>query len=61
MTENFVPRSSVHSYGTRFRENKCVSLPKVHLHIGVVLYVTIYNIKSKVEHQNFKAAVKLTF
>ena len=29
MTEHFVPRSAVHSYGTRFRENGCFSLPKV--------------------------------
>ena len=29
MTEHSVPRSAVHSYGTRFRENGCFSLPKV--------------------------------
>ena len=29
MTGHFVPRSCVHFYGTRFRENGCFSLPKV--------------------------------
>ena len=29
MTEHVVPRSAVHSYGTRIRENRCFSLPKV--------------------------------
>ena len=29
MIEHFVPVTSVHSYGTRFRENGCFSIPKV--------------------------------
>ena len=48
MTEHFVPASAVHSYGTRFRENGCFSLPKVkdlvkrRLYSGVVNYGPIY-------------------
>ena len=55
MTEHFVPRSAVHSYGTRFIENGCFFLPKSkgfgkkkHLHSGVVNYGTIYQPISKV-------------
>ena len=29
MVEHFIPASSIHSYGTRFRENGCFSIPKV--------------------------------
>ena len=42
MTEHFVPTSAVHSYGARFRENGCFSIPKVkefgkrHMHSGIV-------------------------
>ena len=29
MVEHFIPASSIHSYGTRFRETGCFSIPKV--------------------------------
>ena len=29
MVENFIPASTIHSYGTRFRETGCFSIPKV--------------------------------
>lgn len=66
MTEHFVPRSSVHSYGTRFRENGCFSLPKVKgfgkktfAYRGCTLWNDLpTNIKSISRHQNFKTAVK---
>ena len=29
MVEHFIPASSMHSYGTRFRETGCFSIPKV--------------------------------
>ena len=29
MHEHFIPASSIHSYGTRFRENGCFVIPKV--------------------------------
>ena len=44
MVEHFIPASSIHSYGTRFREIGCFSIPKVNFlernHVMVVFYGT---------------------
>ena len=69
MTEHFVPRSAVHSYGTRFRENGCFSLPKVKgfgkktfAFRGRKLWNDLpANIKSIAGNQSFKVAVKAHF
>ena len=69
MTEHFVLRSTVHSYGTRFRENGYFSLPKVKgfgkktfAFRGCKLWNDLpANIKSIARYQNFKIAVKASF
>ncbi|MCU7801520.1 MAG: reverse transcriptase family protein [gamma proteobacterium symbiont of Lucinoma myriamae] len=69
MTEHFVPASSVHSYGTRFRENGCFSIPKVKGfgkksfgYNGCILWNKLPNdIKEIQGFNNFKKAVKAYF
>ena len=65
MTEHFVRMSAVHSFGTRFRENGCFSLPKVKgfgkktfAFWGCKLWNALpTNIKRIARNQSFKVAV----
>lgn len=69
MNAHFVPASSVHSYGTRFRESGCFSLPKVKgfgmksfVYSGCALWNELPNsIKNTQELHKFKVAVKTYF
>ena len=66
MNEHFIPASSVHSHGTRFRENGCFSVPKVEgfgkksfAYHGCTTWNALpVSIKNIDGFQNFKAAVK---
>ena len=67
--EHFVPVTSVHSYGTRFRENECFSIPKVKgfgkktfAYNGCILWNDLPNsIKETEGIHNYKMAVKEHF
>ena len=69
MIEYFVPRSAVHLYRTRFKENGCFSLPKVKgfgkktfAFRGCKLWNDLpANIKSIARNQSFKVVVKAHF
>ena len=69
MSEQFASANAVHSYGTRFKENGCFSLPKVKgfckktFAFGVCkLWNELpINIKSIVRNQSLKVAVKAHF
>ena len=66
MVEHFIPTSSIHSYGTRFRETGCFSVPKVKgfgkksfEYNGCVLWNELPDdIRSLQRYPNFKEAVK---
>ena len=63
MVEHFIPASSIHSYGTRFRET-VFSIPKVKSfgkksYNGCVLWIELPgDIRSLQRYPNFKVAVK---
>ena len=69
MIEYFVPVTSVHSYGTRFRENGCFSIPKVKgfgnksfAYDGCISWNDLQNSIKEIEgNNNFKMAVKEHF
>lgn len=69
MTENFIQATSVHSYGTRFRESGCFSIPKVKgfgkksfVYSGCILWNDLpNNIKEIQGIYDFKMAVKKHF
>ena len=69
MIEHFVLVTSVHSYGTRFRENRCLSIPKVKgfgkkliAYNGCILWNDLPNSIKEIEGiHNFKMAVKEHF
>ena len=69
MIEPFVPVTSVHSYGTRFRANGCFSIPKVtgfgrklFAYNGCILWNDLPNCINEIEGiHNFKMAVKEHF
>ena len=62
LTEHLVPTSAIHSYGTRFRENGCLPLPKVNRFgkktfefLGCNLWNNLpTNIKSIAHNHSFK-------
>ena len=63
MVEYFIPASSIHSYGTRFRETGCFSIPTVKSFgkksFGcVVLNELPGDIRSLQRYPNFKEAVR---
>ena len=66
MAEHFILASSIHSYGTRFRETGCFSIPKVKgfgkksfRYNGCVLWNELPgDIKNLQRYPNFKVAVK---
>ena len=66
MVEHFIPARSIHSYGTRFRETGCFSIPKVKSfgkksfgYYGSVLWNELPSyIRSLQRYPNFKVAVK---
>ena len=69
MVEHFIPASSIHSYGTRFRETGCFSIPKVKGfgkksfgYNGCVLWNELPgDIRNLQRYPNFKVAVKKFF
>ena len=66
MVEHFIQASSIHSYGTRFRETGCFSIPKVKGfgkksfgYNGCVLWNELLgDIRNLQRYPNFKVAVK---
>ena len=66
MVKHFIPASSIHSYGTRFRETACFSIPKVRSfgmksfrYNGCVLWNKLPgDIRNLQRYPNFKVAVK---
>ena len=69
MAENFIQASSLHSYGTRFRENWNFSIPKVKsfgkksfAYNGCILWIDLpSHIKEKLSIYDFKMTVKTHF
>ena len=69
MAENFIQASSLHSYGTRFRENGNFSIPKVKsfgkksfVYNGCILWNDLpSHIKEKLSIYDFKMTVKKHF
>ena len=63
MVEHFIPASSIHSYGTRFRVTGCFSIPTAKSFgkksFGCVLWNELHgDIRILKKYPNFKEAVK---
>ena len=67
MVEHFIAASSIHSYGTRFLETGCFSIPKVKSYFGKKSFgcngCVLWNelpgdIRSLQRYPNFKLAVE---
>ena len=66
MLEHFIPASSVHAYGTRFRDTESFTIPKVKgfgkKYFAYILWNTLpTDIRSIQRHKAFKLAVKSHF